>query len=85
MATGRGMWMYGGVKIYWQLFHGEQYNLNGEKARDQVLKYYNRDDNKGGKGTKNCEGQTNQIRSRTALPRKGLFSRMLGNSMKRFQ
>ena len=36
------------VLKYWQLFHGEQYNLNGEKARDQVLKYYNRDNNKGG-------------------------------------
>ena len=74
------------VLRYWQLFHGEQYNLNGEKARDQVLKYYNRDDNKGGNGTKNCEGQTNQIRSRTALTRKGPSSRMLGSSfMKRLQ
>ena len=36
------------VLRYWQLFHGKQYNLNGEKARDQVLKYYNRDNNKGG-------------------------------------
>ena len=73
------------VLRFWQLFHDEQYNLKGKKARDQVWKYYNRDDNKGGKGTKNCEGQTNQIRSRTALTRKGLSSRMLGSPMKRFQ
>ena len=67
------------VLRYWQLFHGKQYNLNGEKARDQVMKYYNRDNNKGGEGTKNCEGQRNQKRSRTALTRKGLSSRMLGS------
>ena len=73
------------VLRFWQLFHDEQYNLKGKKARDQVWKYYNRDDNKGGEGTKNCEGQTNQIRSRTALTRKGLSSRMLGSPMKRFQ
>ena len=30
------------VLRYWQLFYGKQYNLNGKKARDQVLKYYNR-------------------------------------------
>ena len=54
------------VLKYWQLFHGEQYNLN--VSTNQVLKYYNRDDNKGERH-KNCEGQTNQIRSRTALPK----------------
>ena len=70
---------------YWQLFYGKQYILNGKKARDQVSKYYNRDNNNGRKGTEKCEGQTNQIRSRTALTRKGLSSRMLGSSMKRFQ
>ena len=75
-----------GVLRCWPLFHGKQYNLNGEKARDQVLKYYyNRDDNKGGEGTKNCEGQTNQKRSRTALTRKGLSSRMLRSPMKRLR
>ena len=68
----------------WQLFHGKQYILNGKKARDQVFKYYNRDNNNGRKGTGKCEGQTNQIRSRTALTRKGPSSRMLGSSfMKR--
>ena len=51
---------------YWQLFHGKQYNLKGEKARAQVLKYYNIDDNKGVEGTENCdEEQTKQLRSRT--------------------
>ena len=30
------------VQRYWQLFYGKEYNLNGKKARDQVLKYYNR-------------------------------------------
>ena len=74
------------VLRFWQLFHDEQYNLKGKKARDQVWKFYNRDDNKGGKGTKNCEGQTNQIRSRTALTSKDLSSRMLGSSsIKRLQ
>ena len=71
------------VLRYWQLFHGKEYNLKGEEARDQVLKYYNRDDNKGGNGIKNW--QINQIRSRTALTRKGLSSRTLGSLMKRFQ
>ena len=70
------------VLRYWQLFHNAQHNkLRGKAARVQVLKYYNRDNNKGGKGTKNCEGQTNQIRSRTALTRKGPSSRLLSNSL----
>ena len=74
------------VLRYWQLFQGKQYILNGKKAQDQVLKYYFRDTNKGGKGTEKCEGQTNQIRSRTALTRKGPSSRMLGSSfMERLQ
>ena len=68
------------VLRYWQLFQGKRYILNGKKARDQVLKYYSRDTNKGGKGTENCEEQTNQLRSRTALTRKGHSSRMLGSS-----
>ena len=63
------------VLRYWQLFHGKQYNLKGKKARDQVLKFYNRDNNKRRKGTDNCEGQTTQKRSRTALTRKGFSSR----------
>ena len=62
------------VLRFWQLFHGKQYNLNGEKARDQVLKHYNRDDNKGGGGTKNYEGQTNQKRSRTGHTQRSFFS-----------
>ena len=66
---------------YWQLFYGKQYNLKGEKARAQVLKYYNRDDNKGVEGTEDCdEEQTKQLRSRTSLTRKGPSSRMLGSS-----
>ena len=48
------------VLRYWELFHGKQYNLKGKKARDRVLKFYNRDNNKGEKGNENCEGQTNQ-------------------------
>ena len=62
---------------YWQLFQGKQYIVNGKKARDQVLKYYNRDNN---------EGQKKQIRSRTALTRIGSFSRTFGSTfMKRLQ
>ena len=73
------------VLRYWQLFYGKQYNLKGKKARDQVLKFYNMDNNKRRKGTDDCEGETTQIRSRTALTRKGFSSRMLGSSfMKRF-
>ena len=69
---------------YWQLFHGKQYILNGKKARDQVFKYYNGDYKNGRKDTEGCEGQTNQIRSRTALTRFSSSSRMLDNSfMKR--
>ena len=45
------------VLRFWQLFHDEQYNLKGKKARDQVWKYYNRDDNKGGKALKIVKGK----------------------------
>ena len=73
------------VLRYWHLFHSEKYTLNGKKARAQVLKYYNRDNNKGVEGTENCdEEQTKHLRSRTALTRKGPSSRLLGSSfMKR--
>ena len=66
------------VLRYWQLFHNAEHNkLRGKAARDQVLKYYNRDNNKEVKGTENCdEEQTQQIRSRTALTRKGPSSRL---------
>ena len=43
------------VLRYWHLFHNKQYNLKGTKARAQVLKYYNRDNNKGAEGNKNCD------------------------------
>ena len=67
------------VLRYWQLFHNAKHNkLRGKAARDQVLKYYNRDNNNEGKGTENCdEEQTQQTRSRTALTRKGPSSRLL--------
>ena len=70
---------------YWQLFHSKRYNLKGKEARAQVLKYYNRDNNKGVEGTENCnEEQTKQLRSRNALTRKDPSSRLLGSSfMKR--
>ena len=73
------------VLRYWQLFHGNHYNLNGEEARARVLKYYDRDNKKGVEGTENCnEEQTKHLRSRTALTRKGPSSRLLGSSsMKR--
>ena len=73
------------VLRYWQLFHGNHYNVNGEEARARVLKYYDRDNNKGVEGTENCdEEQTKHLRSRTALTRKGPSSRLLGSgSMKR--
>ena len=78
------------MDVWWyyvigQLFHGNHYNLNGEEARARVLKYYDRDNNKGVEGTENCdEEQTKHLRSRTALKRKGPFSRLLGSSsMKR--
>ena len=36
------------VLRYWQLFHNARHNnLRGKAARIQVLKYYNRDSNKG--------------------------------------
>ena len=55
------------VLRYWQLFHGKQYTLKGKEARAQVLKYYNRDNNKGVEGTENCdEEQTKQLRSRNS-------------------
>ena len=67
------------VLRYWQLFHNAQHNkLRGKAARVQVLKYYNRDNNKEWKGTETCdEEQTQQSRSRTAITRKGPSSRLL--------
>ena len=66
---------------YWQLFYGKQYNLKGEKARAQVLKYYSRDNNKGVEGTESCDKeQTKHFRSRTAPTRKGPSSRLLGST-----
>ena len=76
------------VLRYWQLFHNAKHNkLRGKAARDQVLKYYNRDNNNEGKGTENCdEEQTQQTRSRTALTRKGSSSRLIRRCLrKRFQ
>ena len=76
------------VDVWWwfydigSLFHNEQHTkLRGKEARVQVLKYYDRDHNKGVEGTENCnEDQTKQLRSRTALTRKGPSSRLLGSS-----
>ena len=66
------------VLRYWQLFHNAQHNKLGKAARVQVLKYYNRDNNKEVKGTENCdEEQTQQPRSRTALTRNGPSFRLL--------
>ena len=76
------------VLRYWQLFHNAKHNnLRGKAARVQVLKYYNRDNNKGVKGTENCdEEQIQQTRSRTALTRKGPSSRLFRRCfMKRLQ
>ena len=76
------------VLRYWQLFHNAQHNKpRGKAARVQVLKYYNRDNNKEVKGTENCdEEQTQQTRSRTALTHKGSFSRLIRRCLrKRFQ
>ena len=76
------------VLRYWQLFYNEQHtHLRGKAARDQVLKYYNRDNNNEGKDTENCdEEQTQQSRSRTALTHNGFYSRWFRRClMKRFQ
>ena len=71
------MWMYGGLTILAIISNAQHNNLRGKAARVQVLKYYNRDNNKGVKGTENCdEEQTQQTRSRTALTRHGPFSRL---------
>ena len=76
------------VLRYWQLFYNEQHtHLRGKEARDQVLKYYNRDNSKEAKGTDNCdEEQIQQTRSRTALTHKGPSSRLFRRCLrKRFQ
>ena len=76
------------VLRYWQLFHNAKHNkLRGKAARDQVLKFYNKDNNNEGKGTENCdEEQTQQSRSRTALTHNGSYSRWIRRCLrKRFQ
>ena len=76
------------VLRYWQLFHNAKHNkLRGKAARDQVLKYYSKDNNNEGKGTENCdEEQTQQSRSRTALTHNGSYSRWTRRCLrKRFQ
>ena len=67
------------VLRYWQLFHNAKHqNLRGKAARVQVLKCYNRDNNKEVKGTENCDEEpTQQTRSRTALTRKRPSSPLL--------
>ena len=66
----------------WQTEKYKNYILNGKEARAQVLKYYNSDNNKAVEDNKNCdEEQTKQLRSRTALTRKGPSFRLLGNSL----
>ena len=89
MASGRRMWMYGGVTLLAVIiFHNEQHtDLRGKEARVQVLKYYNRDNSKEVKGTDNCdEEQTQQTRSRTALTHQGPSSRLFRRCLrKRFQ
>ena len=73
------------VLRYWQLFYNEQHtHLRGKEARDQVLKYYNRDNSNDEKGTDNCdEEQIQQTRSRTALTHKGPFSRLFGRCLRK--
>ena len=71
------------------LYLGDYYALRYETTANIATppyiycrKYYNRDNNKEVKGTENCdEEQTQQLRSRTALTRKGPSSRLLGNSL----
>ena len=72
------------VLRYWQLFHNEQHtDLRGKEARVQVLKYYNRDISKEVKGTDNCDEQTQQTRSRTALTHNGLSSRLFRRCLRK--
>ena len=73
------------VLRYWQLFYNEQHtHLRGKEARDQVLKYYNRDNSKEVKGTNNCdEEQIQQTRSRTALTHKGPSSRLFRRCLRK--
>ena len=73
------------VLRYWQLFYNEQHtHLRGKEARDQVLKYYNRDNSKEVKGTDNCdEEQIQQTRSRTALTHKGPSSRLFRRCLRK--
>ena len=73
------------VLRYWQLFHNEQHtDLRDKAARDQVLKYCNRDNSNEVKGTDNCDGeQTQQTRSRTALRHKGPSSRLFRRCLRK--
>ena len=73
------------VLRYWQLFYNEQHtHLRGKEARDQVLKYYNRDNSKEANGTDNCdEEQIQQTRSRTALTHKGPSSRLFRRCLRK--
>ena len=55
-----------------------------KEARDQVLKYYNRDNSNDVKGTDNCdEEQIQQTRSRTALTHKGPSSRLFRRCLRK--
>ena len=67
------------------MFHNAEHNkLRGKAARDQVLKFYNKDNNNEGKGTENCdEEQTQQTRSRTALTHKGPSSRLFKRCLRK--
>ena len=73
------------IKIFFNLLINLQHtHLRGKEARDQVLKYYNRDNSKEVKGTDNCdEEQTQQTRSRTALTHKGPSSRLFRRCLRK--
>ena len=77
--------VYEYIYFFYMLFYNEQHtHLRGKEARDQVLKYYNRDNSKEVKGTDNCdEEQIQQTRSRTALTHKGPSSRLFRRCLRK--
>ena len=71
-------------KMILSKYNEQHTHLRGKEARDQVLKYYNRDNNKEANGTDNCdEEQIQQTRSRTALTHKGPSSRLFRRCLRK--
>ena len=75
------------MDVWWCYLIGSYFitqhnNLRGKAARVQVLKYYNRDNNKEWKGTENCDKEQTQ-QGHGPFSHKGPSSRLLRRCLRK--